>query len=47
MLTLSTHDSMIFGKMIGKLASENSSGNESRVEGGNDEMSVPNYRYRD
>ena len=23
------------------------SGNESRVEGENDEMTVPNYRYRD
>ena len=24
-----------------------SSGNESRAEGGNDEIAVPNYRYRD
>ena len=30
-LTLRTHDIMIFGEMNGKLPSENPSGNESRV----------------
>ena len=48
MLIILTHDIMIFRVMNGKLASEKfSSGNESRAEGENDEMTVPNYRYHD
>ena len=43
MLTLRIHDIMIFEGMNGNLAA----GNESRAEGENHEMSVPNYRYRD
>ena len=41
-LILLTHDIMIFGGMNGK-----NSGNESRAEGENDEMSAPNYHYHD
>ena len=47
MLTFRTHDIKIFGGMNGKLASEICSGNESPAEGKNDEISVPNYHYRD
>ena len=43
MPTLRTHNTIIFGGMNGKLASENFSENESRAEGENDEMTVPNY----
>ena len=46
MLTLRTHDIMIFGGMNVSWLQIISFGHESRAEG-NDEMSVPNYRYRD
>ena len=45
-LTLRTHDIMIFGEMNGKLPSENPSGNESRAEEENDEMRIPCSRER-
>ena len=48
MLTLRTHhDIMIFGGMNVSWLQKISSGNESRTEGENDEMTVPSYRYRD
>ena len=46
MLALRTHNIRIFGGMNGKLASENFFESESHAEGENDEMGVPNYRYR-
>ena len=46
MFTLRIHDIMIFGGMNGKLPSKIPSGNESRAEGENDEMVIPNYRER-
>ena len=45
MLTLCTHDIMYLGERMVTWLQKISTGNESRVEGGNDEMSVPNYRY--